>query len=268
MIFKRNAQNMPFCRKTHDRKWTALRSHNTVRHLKKYEERTHWSAIGKNLSSLAKWAGCTPSELIGRSKRKNNPSVIQSISAATQLSKGAVQWHLSKNNAPRFLNCFVLWLAARKRVKQVRGIFTKLQQRDRHRIRNRLAWKTRKINREKRRASMRTWRRRQRKNNPVYRLACSVRARLAKVLKRARVKKCHRTNVLIGCSAEQLKQHLELQFQPWMSWDNYGREWNIDHRKPIAAFDLRDERQLFEACHFSNLQPLSVFENYSKGARW
>ena len=51
-----------------------------------------------------------------------------------------------------------------------------------------------------------------------------------------------------------------------MSWDNYG-EWEIDHIRPLALFDLTDEAQFKEAASFKNLQPLWKKDNREKGAR-
>lgn len=71
------------------------------------------------------------------------------------------------------------------------------------------------------------------------------------------------TEKLLGCSFEQLKSHLESQFLPGMTWENYG-EWEIDHRTPLAAFDLTDPEQQSKACHFMNLQPLWGEDNARK----
>lgn len=70
----------------------------------------------------------------------------------------------------------------------------------------------------------------------------------------------------LGCSIDYLKQHLELQFQEGMTWENYGL-WHIDHKKPLASFDLTDREQFLEACHYTNLQPLWAIENLSKGSK-
>ena len=69
---------------------------------------------------------------------------------------------------------------------------------------------------------------------------------------------------LLGCSVEQLRQHLEDQFTGGMSWENHG-DWHIDHIKPCAAFDLTDERQQIECFNYTNMQPLWAFDNLSKG---
>lgn len=68
----------------------------------------------------------------------------------------------------------------------------------------------------------------------------------------------------LGCTIQQLKEHLELQFKPGMTWDNHG-QWHIDHIKPLSLFDLSDPEQFMEACHYSNLQPLWAKDNLSKG---
>lgn len=70
----------------------------------------------------------------------------------------------------------------------------------------------------------------------------------------------------LGCTIEELKAHLESQFQEGMTWDNWSKDgWHIDHIKPLASFDLADEEDLKKACHYTNLQPLWAKDNLSKG---
>ena len=71
----------------------------------------------------------------------------------------------------------------------------------------------------------------------------------------------------LGCSMKFLKMYLELQFYAGMTWDNYGKYWEIDHIRPLASFDLADRNQFMEACCFINLQPLTKRDNAAKGAR-
>lgn len=70
----------------------------------------------------------------------------------------------------------------------------------------------------------------------------------------------------LGCTIRELKRHLESQFQPGMTWENYGLYgWHIDHIKPLSSFTLSDRTQFLEACHYTNLQPLWAKENLQKG---
>ena len=71
---------------------------------------------------------------------------------------------------------------------------------------------------------------------------------------------------LLGCTIEELWKHLELKFEPWMTRENYGL-WHADHIKACANFDLSDPAQQRECFHYSNFQPLSAFDNMSKGAK-
>lgn len=73
---------------------------------------------------------------------------------------------------------------------------------------------------------------------------------------------------LLGCTIEDLKNKLEAQFQPGMTWENWSLSgWHIDHIIPLASFDLSDIEQLKIACHYSNLQPLWCHDNLKKGSR-
>lgn len=85
------------------------------------------------------------------------------------------------------------------------------------------------------------------------------------------IRKSAPTERLIGCSFDQLKQHLESLWQPGMSWDNYGKHqedsWEIDHRIPVSSFNLVDPEQQKQCFHFSNLQPLWRRDNRAKSKK-
>lgn len=70
----------------------------------------------------------------------------------------------------------------------------------------------------------------------------------------------------LGCSIDFLKEYLSTRFNIDMSWDNYGIYWEIDHIVPLSRFDLTDRNQLLKAVHYTNLQPLTIKDNRSKGA--
>lgn len=97
------------------------------------------------------------------------------------------------------------------------------------------------------------------------RIARNLRSRLRDHVKRAAVgSKCN----LFGCSIEMLRQHLERQFKPGMTWDNYGYNgWHIDRILPLSSFYLTHPYQRNLAFHYTNLQPLWKLHNLSKGNR-
>lgn len=104
-----------------------------------------------------------------------------------------------------------------------------------------------------------------RRTDPAFRLLDNLRCRLREAVKTRR----GRILNLVGCSIENLVSHLESQFKPGMTWENYGRGgWHVDHRKPCAAFNMSDVKQMLECFHFTNLQPLWHYENLKKGAKW
>lgn len=72
---------------------------------------------------------------------------------------------------------------------------------------------------------------------------------------------------LIGCSVDELWEHLERQFTAGMTRDNYG-EWHVDHIVPISWFNMSDEHQQKSAFHYTNLQPLWAKDNIKKNNRY
>ena len=101
-------------------------------------------------------------------------------------------------------------------------------------------------------------------NDIQYKLSRIVRGRLWKVV--SREQKVGSAVHDLGCTLEELKIHLENQFEEGMTWDNWKPDgWHLDHIKPLSKFDLTDPVQFKEAVHFTNLQPLWWNENLSKG---
>lgn len=71
---------------------------------------------------------------------------------------------------------------------------------------------------------------------------------------------------LVNYTIDQLKKHLEKLFKPGMTWENYGKVWEIDHKTPIVVFNFdKPEHIDFRLCwSLRNLQPLEVGENRRK----
>lgn len=72
----------------------------------------------------------------------------------------------------------------------------------------------------------------------------------------------------LGCTIPELKMYLEGQFKDGMTWDNWSlKGWHIDHKVPLAFFDLTKREQFLQAVHYSNLQPLWAEENLIKRSK-
>jgi hypothetical protein len=65
-----------------------------------------------------------------------------------------------------------------------------------------------------------------------------------------------KTFELLGCSFGELKIYLESQFYPEMSWDNWGKVWEVDHIIGCFNFDLTNQDELEKCFHYTNLRPL------------
>jgi hypothetical protein len=97
-------------------------------------------------------------------------------------------------------------------------------------------------------------------NDPVFRLKYNIRRRINDFIKQ----RTKRTSELLGCSWEELKNHIETQFVDGMSWDNYGVSgWHLDHIIPLSTAKTEDE--LYQLNHYTNLQPLWWRDNILKG---
>lgn len=80
---------------------------------------------------------------------------------------------------------------------------------------------------------------------------------------------------------DELKEHLEKQFECWMNWKNYGKydskvwiendsstwTWQIDHIIPQSTFKYTSmENEEFKKCwELNNLRPLSSKQNFMDG---
>jgi hypothetical protein len=119
----------------------------------------------------------------------------------------------------------------------------------------------RKIYRENYKKRKHEQRKERRKNDVVFSLINNMRSRITKFLKTLNVTKKNKTFEIIGCSPQELKEHLESQFLNGMSWEN-RKEWHIDHIIPLSSAKTEDE--LYKLCHYTNLQPLWAEENIKK----
>ncbi len=104
-----------------------------------------------------------------------------------------------------------------------------------------------------------------RANNPIARMANSMRRSIRRYLDAGQKGEMSSFEI-IGCSKDDLRKHLESKFRDGMTWQNYGKHWHIDHIVPLISAKSSDEVK--RLCHWTNLQPLTAFENISKGSKW
>ena len=102
--------------------------------------------------------------------------------------------------------------------------------------------------------------------NPDRKLHRHMTAMVGFALRGAKAWRSWRT--MVDYSVDDLRRHLERQFQKGMSWENMG-EWHIDHIVPRREFKFeRPEDPDFRACWaLTNLRPLWRSENCAKGGR-
>lgn len=106
-----------------------------------------------------------------------------------------------------------------------------------------------------------------------YKIKHSVSCQIRDKLKKRLINKNHQTTFsFLPYTIDDLIQHLESQFEPWMNWNNYGRKencWSIDHIIPHSRFryySVRDNE--FQKCWaLDNLRPLRHIENVRRGDR-
>jgi len=99
------------------------------------------------------------------------------------------------------------------------------------------------------------------KNNIEYKIKVCISSRLRQSLKANKKNKpwCK----YVDYSINDLMVHLEKLFTDGMCFDNYG-EWEIDHVRPIASYNLTNEKELTECWKIENLQPLWRKDNRMK----
>jgi len=109
----------------------------------------------------------------------------------------------------------------------------------------------------------------ERKHDPLYRLKKNVRSLIRLKIVEGGYTKKSKVQDILGCTFEEFKLHIESQFEPWMTWDNYGnpkdgivelnKTWDIDHIIPTSS--AITEEEVLNLNEFNNLQPLCSYVN-------
>lgn len=120
-----------------------------------------------------------------------------------------------------------------------------------------------------------------RHKNPTFRIKRNVKSILRADLKQRGIKFNNLKEALfyLGYSFEELRAHLESQFETWMTWGNYGYynakewddnqpsswSWQIDHKNGRRNFEFTTvDSEEFKKCWcLENLRPFSAKRNIS-----
>lgn len=128
----------------------------------------------------------------------------------------------------------------------------------------------------------REWIKRKKKIDPGFKIRCTISRMINRQLKVNNGSKQGESCLkYLLYTADQLKQHLESQFEPWMNWNNWSNynsktwkdedqstwTWQIDHIIPqsdLPYTSMEDEN--FQKCWaLSNLRPYSAKQNIIDG---
>tara|TARA_B110000503_G_scaffold80718_1_gene123582 strand:+ start:47 stop:562 length:516 start_codon:yes stop_codon:yes gene_type:complete len=99
-------------------------------------------------------------------------------------------------------------------------------------------------------------------SDPLYKFKRVCRSRTYQAFKTKSWSKNGSTEKLLGCDYKTAMNHIEKQFEPWMTWENHG-EWHIDHDTPLASANTIEE--MTPLFHYTNLVPLLAEDNIRKG---
>lgn len=141
----------------------------------------------------------------------------------------------------------------------------------------------RQTNKEQVNFANRKYNNKKRKTDPSFKLREFVSSSIGNSLKKKSSKKEKSCLNFLEFTINELREHLEKQFEPWMNWNNWGRynlstwndndsftwTWQIDHIIPHSSFKYTSmEDEEFKKCWaLSNLRPFSAKENILKGAK-
>lgn len=126
------------------------------------------------------------------------------------------------------------------------------------------------------RESRNEWERERCKTDPCYRLRKNVSRSVSIALQRTDGSKGgSSTFEHLPYTLQALREHLENQFEDWMTWDNWGvasteeKTWHIDHIHPqsLLPYDTLDHPNFLKCWSLSNLRPMDAIENIQKGRK-
>jgi hypothetical protein len=99
---------------------------------------------------------------------------------------------------------------------------------------------------------------------PQQALLNNQRLQMTRIFKKSSASKSKRTIEYLGCSVSHFEEFIKSKMTEGMTFQNI----QYDHIKPISAFDLEDEEDFLQCCHYTNFQPLFAIDNNRKNNTW
>lgn len=117
------------------------------------------------------------------------------------------------------------------------------------------------------------YKKKRKENDPEFKLRHNISNMITQALK---IQNSNKNGIScfkhLDYTPKDLREHLELLWEDWMSWNNYGsakigeRRWNIDHIIPQSYLpynSIKDEN--FKICwSLDNLRPMEAIANIKK----
>jgi len=113
------------------------------------------------------------------------------------------------------------------------------------------------------------------KKDIIFKMRMNVSSIIKTSFKKQGLKKNSSTWKALPYTPQQLRDHLENLFEPWMTWENHGiydpnrKTWHIDHITPqsLLPYDSLDHPNFLKCWSLENLKPLEAYANMLKGNR-
>ena len=106
-------------------------------------------------------------------------------------------------------------------------------------------------------------------NDPLFKISRNISTLISYSLKNKNINKLTKTDIILGCTFDKFRLHLESKFEDWMTWENMGnpkdgilelnKSWDIDHIVPLDSD--KSIEGVIKLNHYTNLQPLCSYTN-------
>ena len=99
------------------------------------------------------------------------------------------------------------------------------------------------------------------------------RKQMRKIFEKSNLNKTKSSIKYLGCDIKEYINHIQNKikyFNDFIATDIQMNTNNIhlDHIKPVSKFNLKNENEFLECCHYTNIQPLLIKDNLEKNNKW